>query len=36
VIDSFMVCMLQTRRSQWPRGLGHELSSFARTLESWV
>jgi hypothetical protein len=23
-------------RSQWPRGLKHELSSFARTLGSWV
>jgi hypothetical protein len=23
-------------RSQWPRGLGHEMSSVARTLESWV
>jgi hypothetical protein len=23
-------------RSQWPRGLGHELSSLARTLGSWV
>jgi hypothetical protein len=23
-------------RSQWPRGLSHELSSLARTLESWV
>jgi hypothetical protein len=24
------------RRSQWPRGLRHELSSLARTLWSWV
>jgi hypothetical protein len=24
------------RRSQWPRGLGHESSSLARTLGSWV
>jgi hypothetical protein len=23
-------------RSQWPRGLRHELSSLARTLGSWV
>jgi hypothetical protein len=23
-------------RSQWPRGLGHEMSSLARTLGSWV
>jgi hypothetical protein len=23
-------------RSQWPRGLAHELSSLARTLRSWV
>jgi hypothetical protein len=25
-----------TSRSQWPRGLRHELSSNARTLGSWV
>jgi hypothetical protein len=23
-------------RSKWPRGLRHEMCSFARTLESWV
>jgi hypothetical protein len=27
---------LRERRSQWPRGLRHELSSLARTLRSWV
>jgi hypothetical protein len=26
----------KTGRSQWPRGLSHELSSLARTLRSWV
>jgi hypothetical protein len=26
----------RTCRSQWPRGLSHELSSLARTLGSWV
>jgi hypothetical protein len=26
----------QDRRSQWPRGLSNELSSLARTLESWI
>jgi hypothetical protein len=25
-----------SRRSQWPRGLRHEPSSPARTLESWI
>jgi hypothetical protein len=25
-----------TCRSQWPRGLKHELSALARTLGSWV
>jgi hypothetical protein len=24
------------RRSQWPRGVRHELSSFARTLGLWL
>jgi hypothetical protein len=28
--------MLLFRRSQWPRGLRHELSSLSRTLGSWV
>jgi hypothetical protein len=28
--------LLMLSRSQWPRGLKHELSSLARTLGSWV
>jgi hypothetical protein len=31
-----LVTMLHYCRSQWPRGLRHELSSLARTLRSWV
>jgi hypothetical protein len=31
-----MVYYIQISRSQWPRGVRHELSSFARTLGSWV
>jgi hypothetical protein len=31
VLITFLIC-----RSQWPRGLSHELSSPARTLGSWV
>jgi hypothetical protein len=30
----FPVIINTNNRSQWPRGLKHELSSFARTLES--
>jgi hypothetical protein len=28
--------LYRTARSQWPRGLSHELSSLARTLGSWI
>jgi hypothetical protein len=28
--------IIRERRSQWPRGLWHELLSLARTLGSWV
>jgi hypothetical protein len=33
---SFTPVKTHRRRSQWPRGLRHELSSSARTLGSWV
>jgi hypothetical protein len=32
----FSTCIEGRGRSQWPRGPGYELSSFARTLGSWV
>jgi hypothetical protein len=32
----FQACNNLLGRSQWPRGLRHELSSLARTLRSWV
>jgi hypothetical protein len=32
----FMSLCFINGRSQWPRGLRHKLSSFARTLGSWV
>jgi hypothetical protein len=34
-IQKFAFIMIMCR-SQWSRGLGHELSSLARTLGSWV
>jgi hypothetical protein len=36
VRDKLMETNISDRRSQWPRGLRHELSSSARTLGSWV
>jgi hypothetical protein len=32
----FVNCIQEKGRAQWPRGPRHELSSLARTLESWV
>jgi hypothetical protein len=32
----FIAQIVNERRSQWQRGLRHELSSLARTLGSWV
>jgi hypothetical protein len=35
-MSEFPTGVYEYRRSQWPRGLRHELSSLARTLGSWV
>jgi hypothetical protein len=36
LINYLLNCNLLIRRSQWPRGLRHEMSSPAPTLGSWV
>jgi hypothetical protein len=36
LISIFLFGRSDASRSQWPRGLRHELSSLARTLGSWV
>jgi hypothetical protein len=36
IIPEYSLKLRHDRRSQWPRGLRHELSSLTRTLGSWV
>jgi hypothetical protein len=36
LVKHLVISNLRRSRSQWPRGLKHELSSLARTLGSWV
>jgi hypothetical protein len=36
VYGVFLTSMLKYCRSEWPRGIRHEMSSLARTLGSWI